>query len=168
MLYCGGDIQRVFDGPTGSFERYLSHVSRIAEVTRPGASPLIVLVYASSQDASITILHSRRALASRIQGLTQVLWTVFASTHDLPRLLEFAREFGDVREESGDESRIWTTRSGDTYLIVSPSSVDIARLRRLSGLVRAQAARSLTDSRRPSATNFQAVTSSDPPPPKKP
>lgn len=127
IFQCGGDIERFFDSPVSSIERFIRYVSRIEDLVRPGFPPQVVVI-TQTVPLALTAIKSRRMMCMALPLLERALWTVFVDPALDPAFEITASKLGDLDDQLS-HAPVWTTHAGERYLVLTPQTQDIAHVR---------------------------------------
>ena len=137
LVSCGGDIERVIDEPNDSVDGYLDHLARMPFAKSDRESSLVVFTDVLPLTEVVKI---RSKMASRFPQWKDTLWFLYVE----PMIdQEFAIAAKGLGSLTGDlaEAPIWTSSSGERFLVLSAGSkVRAALSGRLDELSRVVAA----------------------------
>ncbi len=123
-LACGGDLQRVIDGPAGEVDRFARHVARIAEVADERAPrPLVLLT--PTTPLPLMVVTARRTLEQVVPALRTARWVVMVDTDEDPSFAETASKLGSL-EGPLAACPVWLCHDGGVYLVCPADASEAA------------------------------------------
>lgn len=151
---CGGDLDRIIDGPAASIDGFGRHVARLSIVRTARELPLVVLT--RTNPLAMNLVGARRALEAAVPSLARALWLVFFDpTHD-PFFVDTARRLGHLDGDVGG-APLWSGPDGFRFLVLGPQVADLDVLpHRIADLVQSSLASSAVverGAREPSAVS---------------
>ena len=125
MHRSGGDLQRLFDGPSTDVESFINHVSRLPVVKNGNERPFVVLT--DTENPTATVSDVRGVIERAVPQLAAACWVIYVTAADRQRFISVAATAGSFDDELSP-APMWTTHDMRRYLVLSDEITDTQSL----------------------------------------
>jgi hypothetical protein len=123
VFRCGGDPQRMIDGPASTVDHFATHAARIAVLRDALEAPIVVFTRVSPISR---VLLVRRDLEARLPVLAGAAWLLYFEPESEPLTMDTADALGDL-DGGLAIAPLWTC-DDMRFLLLSPAIDDRAVL----------------------------------------
>jgi hypothetical protein len=122
LLHCGGDVNRMIDGPMGE-EAFLRHLQRLTFMLDAVRPPIVLLTNLAPLMSRVVLLRER--YEAELPALRQAHWLLFMDDDAGPFVGDALRQ---GRFDRHGSAAIWTGPGRKRYLALSPECDEPAQL----------------------------------------